>query len=104
VRIFTESSEEIFPVEWHFITKLGPQVSHFLVPIFGVNSLDDHIVDVGFHILPDLRLQALLYRLLIGSTGVFQAKGHDLISLDAIWRYECHVVLVIRIQGYLVIS
>jgi hypothetical protein len=35
--IFTESSEEIFPVEWHFVTKLGPQVSPFPIPIFGVN-------------------------------------------------------------------
>jgi hypothetical protein len=36
--IFTESSEEIFPAEWHFVTKLGPQVSPFPVPIFGVNN------------------------------------------------------------------
>jgi hypothetical protein len=36
--IFIESSEEIFPAEWHFVTKLGPQVSPFHVPIFGVNS------------------------------------------------------------------
>jgi hypothetical protein len=36
--IFTESSEEIFPTEWHFVTKLGPQVSPFPVPIFGVNT------------------------------------------------------------------
>jgi hypothetical protein len=35
--IFTESSEEIFPAEWHTVTKLGPQVSPFPVPIFGVN-------------------------------------------------------------------
>jgi hypothetical protein len=35
--IFTESSEEIFPAEWHFVTKLDPQVSSFPVPIFGVN-------------------------------------------------------------------
>jgi hypothetical protein len=28
--IFTESSEEIFPAEWHFITKLGPQAVTFL--------------------------------------------------------------------------
>jgi hypothetical protein len=35
--IFTKSSEEIFPAEWHFFTKLGPQVSLFPVPIFGVN-------------------------------------------------------------------
>jgi hypothetical protein len=35
--IFTESFEEIFPAEWHFVTKLIPQVSPFPVPIFGVN-------------------------------------------------------------------
>jgi hypothetical protein len=35
--IFAESSEEIFPAEWHFVTKLGPQVSPIPVPIFGVN-------------------------------------------------------------------
>jgi hypothetical protein len=35
--IFTESFEEIFPAEWYFVTKLGPQVSPFPVPIFGVN-------------------------------------------------------------------
>jgi hypothetical protein len=36
--IFTESSEEIFPTEWYFVTKPGPQISPFPVPIFGVNS------------------------------------------------------------------
>jgi hypothetical protein len=35
---FTESSEKIFPAEWYFVTKLGPQVSPFPVPIFGVNK------------------------------------------------------------------
>jgi hypothetical protein len=39
--IFTESSEDIFLAEWHFITKLGPQVSPFPVPIFGVNKRCD---------------------------------------------------------------
>jgi hypothetical protein len=37
--IFTESYEAIFPAEWHFVTKLGPQVSSFHVQIFGVHSL-----------------------------------------------------------------
>jgi hypothetical protein len=36
--IFTESFEEIFLAEWHFATKLGPQVSSFPIPIFGVNN------------------------------------------------------------------
>jgi hypothetical protein len=35
---FTESSEKIFPAEWYFVTKLGPQVSPFPVPIFGINK------------------------------------------------------------------
>jgi hypothetical protein len=29
-----------FPAEWHFVTKLGPQVSSFPVPILGVNNQD----------------------------------------------------------------
>jgi hypothetical protein len=33
----TEFSEKIFPAEWYYVTKLGPQVSPFPVPIFGVN-------------------------------------------------------------------
>jgi hypothetical protein len=37
--IFTESSKEIFPTEWYSASKLGPQVSPFPVPIFGVNSI-----------------------------------------------------------------
>jgi hypothetical protein len=34
---FAESSEKIFPAEWYFIAKLGPQVNPFPVPIFGFN-------------------------------------------------------------------
>jgi hypothetical protein len=37
--IFTESSEEIFPAKWYFVTKLGPRISLFPLPIFGVNKL-----------------------------------------------------------------
>jgi hypothetical protein len=32
-----ESSEEIFPCRIRFVTELGPQISLFHVPIFGVN-------------------------------------------------------------------
>jgi hypothetical protein len=37
---FTESYEKIFLAEWYFVTKLGPQVSPFHVPFFGVNTKD----------------------------------------------------------------
>jgi hypothetical protein len=36
--IFTESSEEIFSRRMEFVTKLGPQISLFPVPIFDVNN------------------------------------------------------------------
>jgi hypothetical protein len=38
--VFTGSCEEIFSAEWHFVTKLSPQVSPFPVPIFGVNKFN----------------------------------------------------------------
>jgi hypothetical protein len=34
---FAESFDEIFPPQMEFITKFGPQISLFPVPIFGVN-------------------------------------------------------------------
>jgi hypothetical protein len=34
---FTESFEKTSSAEWYFVTKLGPQVSPFPAPIFGVN-------------------------------------------------------------------
>jgi hypothetical protein len=49
---FTESSEKIFLAEWYFATKLGPQVSPFPVPIFGVNKNTSR-PSVGFGVLID---------------------------------------------------
>jgi hypothetical protein len=69
-----------------------------------LSGLDDHVVDVGFHILPNLGLQALLYRLLVGRANIFQANGHDLVAVDVVGCYERRFVLVIGVQGYLVIS
>jgi hypothetical protein len=50
--IFTESSEGIFPAEWHFVTKLGPQVSPFPVPIFGVNTHYQMCNYIGINVTP----------------------------------------------------
>jgi hypothetical protein len=33
----------------------------------------------------------------------FQAKGHDLVAVDAVGRYERCFVFVVRMQGYLMI-
>jgi hypothetical protein len=41
--ISAESSEEIFPCWTGFVTKLGPQISLFPVPIFGVNNPNPRI-------------------------------------------------------------
>jgi hypothetical protein len=37
-----------FSAEWFFVTKLGPQVSPFPVPIFGINTniLGNYVRDV----------------------------------------------------------
>jgi hypothetical protein len=67
-------------------------------------GLDDHIVYISLDVLSDLGLQALLDCLLVGCSSVFQAKGHDLIAIDAVRCYERRFVFVIRMQGYLVIS
>jgi hypothetical protein len=61
-------------------------------------NLDDHIIDVSFKVFPDLQLQALLNCLLVGRTGVFQAKGHDLVAINAIGHYERRLVFIIRVR------
>jgi hypothetical protein len=35
--------------------------------------------------------------------SVFQAKGHDLVEIDVVRRYERCFIFVVRVQGYLVI-
>jgi hypothetical protein len=66
-------------------------------------GLDDHIVYISLEVLPDLGLQALLNCLLVCCSSVFQAKGHDLVAIDAMRSYECCFVFIVRMQGYLMI-
>jgi hypothetical protein len=63
--------------------------------LFG--GLDNHIIDVGFYVFPDLRTQTLFYHLLVGRTSVFQAKGHDLVEKDVVGRYERRLVFIVRV-------
>jgi hypothetical protein len=44
-----------------------------------VGGLDNHIIDICFDVLPNLRCQAFLNCLLVCGTSVFPAKGHDLV-------------------------
>jgi hypothetical protein len=44
-----------------------------------------------------LGLQALLNCLLVGCSGVFQARGHDLIALDVVGCYERCLVFVVGV-------
>jgi hypothetical protein len=69
-----------------------------------LDGLDDHIVYVGFDVLPDLRLQELLDCLLVGCSGVFQAESHDLVSINAMRCYERCFIFDVRVQRYLMIS
>jgi hypothetical protein len=50
-----------------------------------------------------LGLQALLDCLLVCCSSVFQAKGHDLVAIDVVGRYECCFIFIVRMQGYLMV-
>jgi hypothetical protein len=41
--------------------------------------------------------------LLVCCSSVFQAKGHDLVVIDVVRRYEHSFIFVVKMQGYLVI-
>ena len=64
-----------------------------------LGGLDDHVVHVGFDIALELRLQALLDRLLVCGTNVFKAEGHDLVAIDAIRCDEHRLVLIVRLRA-----
>jgi hypothetical protein len=51
-----------------------------------------------------LRLHALLDCLLICCSIVFKTKGHDLIAVDAMGRYERRLIFVVGMHFYLVRS
>jgi hypothetical protein len=67
-------------------------------------GIDDHIVYIGLDVLPDLGLQALLNCLLVCCSNIFQTKGHDLVVIDVVRRYERRFIFIVGMQGYLVIS
>jgi hypothetical protein len=89
------------PLELSQVSEGFDEVGDELVFFCG---LDDHIVYVSFDVLADLGLQALLDCLLICCSSVFQAKGHDLVAVDVVRRYERRFDFVVRMQGYLMIS
>jgi hypothetical protein len=57
-------------------------------------GLNDHVGDVNFYVVADLRFQALLDGLLIGCSSVLETKGPSYVAVDALWRLEHHLVLV----------
>jgi hypothetical protein len=82
------------PLELSLVGEGFGEVSNELIFLYG---LHDHIVYVGFDVLPNLRLQALLNCLLICCSSVFQAKGDDLVAIDAMRCYERRFVFVVGI-------
>jgi hypothetical protein len=42
--------------------------------------------------------------LLVGRFSILEAERHGRVAVDAVRRYECHFILVIDLQGYMVIA
>jgi hypothetical protein len=69
-----------------------------------VGGLENHVVNVGFDVLADLRLQTLLDGLLVGRSSVLKAQSHGHVAVDVVRCYERRLVLVRDLQGYLMVA
>jgi hypothetical protein len=56
------------------LPQVGEGFGEVGVELVFLSGLDDHIIYVGFDVSPDLRLQALLYCLLICCSSIFRPK------------------------------
>ena len=63
-----------------------------------------HVIDIGFHGVPQQRLEYLGHQPLVSCTGILQAKGHHIIAVQRVWGNEGRFLLVKRVHGYLMIS
>ena len=76
--------------------KVGDEV----IPRLG---LDNHVVNISFHVAVELGLQTFLDHPLVRGTSIFETESHGLVAVDTVRRNECRFVLVGGIKGYLVI-
>lgn len=51
-------------------------------------ALDDHVVDIYFHISPYLILEHLVHKALVGGSSVLKAKRHDFVTVNVVWTWS----------------
>ena len=66
-------------------------------------ALNYHIIDVNFNVFPLLRLKYPGHHPLIGSPGILQTKGHNLIMIISGKSDKNCLLLVIYSQRYLMV-
>jgi hypothetical protein len=48
------------------------------------HGLDNYVVDIGFDVVTDLRLQALLDGLLVGRSSILEAEHHGHVAVNVV--------------------
>ena len=66
-------------------------------------ALDEHIVNVHFHVPPNLLAKHLVYQSLVRSPRVLQTKGHDPITVESLAGDEGRLFLILFSHLYLVV-
>uniref|UniRef100_A0A0D3CG99 Uncharacterized protein n=1 Tax=Brassica oleracea var. oleracea TaxID=109376 RepID=A0A0D3CG99_BRAOL len=72
--------------------------------INGMERLNQHVVDVHFHSDAQLICEHLVYKSLVGCSGVLQTERHDLIAVRSLICDEGCLLAIIRVHHYLIVS
>lgn len=67
-------------------------------------ALDEHIIDMDFHIPINLVLENLVDQLLISGSYIFQIKKHYLVVINIFINYEGCVLLILGCHPNLVVA
>ena len=66
-------------------------------------ALDEHIVDVHFHVLPNLLAEHLVYQSLVRGSCVLQTKRHDPEAVEPLVGDEGYLFLIFLGHLYMVV-
>ena len=67
-------------------------------------AFNHDIINIYLYCVAYQRFEDLCHQSLISGASVFESEWHDLVAIEAVWRYECCFFLVSRGHGDLVIS
>ena len=67
-------------------------------------AFNHDIIDIYLYCVAYQRFEDICHQSLISGASIFESEQHDFVAIEAVWRYECCLFLVIRGHGNLVIS